>query len=231
MNRDKKIVPEVILVEKTEPAPLREKVILALNAKYPAMKRLFGITKVGIFGSVARGDEQAHSDIDIEVEFDDKSDNFRNFVGLSYYLEALLDRRVDLITTRVLSQYLRPDASAATAKINRDLAYLAMIHDEIAFLLEVKKSTTFREFSTSGMARRAVSRSLEIIGGASSRLSPQFRSSNPDVPWEIMDGMGTRLFHPYFGCDWKLVWSILELDLPELADRCKKIRSRRGGSA
>ncbi|KQC07729.1 MAG: hypothetical protein APR55_00690, partial [Methanolinea sp. SDB] len=73
------------------------------------MKRLFGIKKIGIFGSVARGDERAESDIDIEVEFEEGSDNYKNFIGLSYYLDDLFKRRVDLVTTRVLSNYLKAD--------------------------------------------------------------------------------------------------------------------------
>jgi len=40
---------------------LREEVIVALNARYPALKKLYGVKKIGIFGSLARGDEHPGS--------------------------------------------------------------------------------------------------------------------------------------------------------------------------
>jgi len=49
---------------------LREEVIVALNSRYPAIKKLFGVQKIGIFGSFARGDELPDSDIDIAVAFE-----------------------------------------------------------------------------------------------------------------------------------------------------------------
>ncbi len=50
----------------------------------------------GIFGSIARGDEGEHSDIDVLVDFTDKADLF-DFVGLSLFLEEKLHRRVDIV--------------------------------------------------------------------------------------------------------------------------------------
>jgi len=210
-----------------DPVPLREEVMLALNTKFPAMKHLFGIKKIGIFGSVARGDDREDSDIDIEVEFEEGSDNYRNFIGLSYYLDDLLKRRVDLVTTRILSHYLRAEAGTAADRENRDLVYLSMIRDEMAFLLQKKKATNFREFSRDDTGRRAVSRSLEIIGEASSKLSGEFRDRYPHILWKNLDGLKSRLFHSYFATDWNLVWSILEMDIPELEPRLREIGAGR----
>ena len=50
----------------------------------------------GIFGSVARGDETAESDIDVLVEFTETADLF-DFVGLALFLEEKLNRRVDVV--------------------------------------------------------------------------------------------------------------------------------------
>src|SRR5512137_1192328 len=87
----------------------REDVLIALNAKFPAMKRLFGIQKIGIFGSFARGTMRPDSDIDIEVEFEKGAENWQNFINLAGYLEDLLGRKVDLVTKRVLDDFLSDD--------------------------------------------------------------------------------------------------------------------------
>ena len=64
--------------------------ILALAAKHRA-------TEVRLFGSVARGDERAESDIDFLVKFDGGG-TLRQLCGLAEDLEALLGCKVDLIT-------------------------------------------------------------------------------------------------------------------------------------
>lgn len=103
----------------------REEVIIALNAKYAVMRRLYGVKKIGLFGSVARGEERAESDVDIEVEFDSGMDTYANYIGLSLYLDELLGRRVDLVLSRVLASYLRPELGAEFAVLSRDKVYSA----------------------------------------------------------------------------------------------------------
>ncbi|MGH9835584.1 MAG: nucleotidyltransferase family protein, partial [Blastocatellia bacterium] len=50
----------------------------------------------------------AQSDVDILVEFEPEKKSFDNFMRLSFLLEDLFDRRVDLITTESLSPYIGP---------------------------------------------------------------------------------------------------------------------------
>ena len=68
----------------------------------------FGVKRIGIFGSVARGEETSASDIDILVEFARGRATFQNFMDLIHYLEDLFGRKVDLVTTGGIDPYLRP---------------------------------------------------------------------------------------------------------------------------
>lgn len=77
-----------------------------LKAHNEEVKRKFGVCKIGIFGSYARGEEKETSDVDVLVEFDKPT--FRNFMGLAFFLEDLFDREVDLVTIKGLSPYIRP---------------------------------------------------------------------------------------------------------------------------
>ncbi len=70
------------------------------------IKTRFSVRRIGIFGSFARGEEKASSDIDILVEFEKPT--FKNFMNLSFYLEDLLGREVDLVTVKGLHQRIRP---------------------------------------------------------------------------------------------------------------------------
>jgi hypothetical protein len=61
-----------------------------------------------LFGSFARGVADDSSDVDILVELDHSRPIGLHFVQMSFDLEALLSRPVDLVTTKGLSPYVKP---------------------------------------------------------------------------------------------------------------------------
>ena len=65
-----------------------------------------GARNLRVFGSVARGTAKAHSDIDFLVDMEDGR-TLLDLVGLSQDLESLLKRKVDVVTSRGLSPFLR----------------------------------------------------------------------------------------------------------------------------
>ncbi len=70
--------------------------------------RSFGVRRIGIFGSFARGEEKEESDIDLIVEFEEGKKNFDNFINLVFFLEDLFGREVDLLTPESISPYIKP---------------------------------------------------------------------------------------------------------------------------
>jgi uncharacterized protein with HEPN domain len=62
----------------------------------------------------------------------------------------------------------------------------------------------------------ALMRSIEIIGEAASKVSPEVRTEHPDVPWSDIIGMRHRLIHAYFEIDLGRVCDTLATDLPPL---------------
>lgn len=72
------------------------------------MIRSYGVLKLGIFGSFVTGKLKQDSDIDFLVEFAPLQKNFDNYIDLSFYLEDLLGRRVELVTPQALSKYIGP---------------------------------------------------------------------------------------------------------------------------
>ena len=64
------------------------------------------VVKVGVFGSMARGEATEQSDIDLIVEFS-KRKGLLALVALERRISAALGRKVDLLTEAALSPYLR----------------------------------------------------------------------------------------------------------------------------
>lgn len=65
-----------------------------------------GVRALAIFGSVARSEATAKSDVDILIDFDSRKGLFV-FVGLKMYLETLLKCKVDLVTKGALHPALK----------------------------------------------------------------------------------------------------------------------------
>lgn len=68
--------------------------------------RSHGARRVRVFGSVARGDDRDDSDVDVLIDLEPGRD-LLDIVAIKQDLEALLGRRVDVVTERALSPYLR----------------------------------------------------------------------------------------------------------------------------
>ena len=67
----------------------------------------YGIEYAGIFGSAARGEEKAGSDIDIVVSTD-REIGVYEFIALQYELEEILGKKVDLVSRKSINKYIRP---------------------------------------------------------------------------------------------------------------------------
>jgi predicted nucleotidyltransferase len=65
----------------------------------------FGVTGIGIFGSVVRGEDGAGSDIDILVEFE-RPIGFVRFLRLEKRLSELVGMPVDLVTKKALKPHI-----------------------------------------------------------------------------------------------------------------------------
>ncbi|MEW6616076.1 MAG: nucleotidyltransferase domain-containing protein [Thermodesulfobacteriota bacterium] len=70
--------------------------IKLIKEKYPYLSAEFGVEKIGIFGSVAKGIETEDCDIDIVVEL--KRPIGLKFIELVEYLENLFNKKVDVLT-------------------------------------------------------------------------------------------------------------------------------------
>jgi len=87
---------------------LTKRKVLSLIEEHKEQIRALGVKRLGLFGSFVRGEQYGESDIDFLVEFEPGKKTFDNFIQLSFFLEDLLKRRVELVTPEALSPYIGP---------------------------------------------------------------------------------------------------------------------------
>jgi predicted nucleotidyltransferase len=85
----------------------RDQAIAALRGYLPTLRREFGVRRIALFGSTARDEARDDSDLDILVEFD-VVPTLDAFVGLKFFLEDHVGRKVDLVTPDALKPRMRP---------------------------------------------------------------------------------------------------------------------------
>ena len=99
-------------------ATSRDDVIERCRQAEPDIRGL-GVRRIALFGSLARGEANADSDVDLLVEFEPGGKSFDRFLALADLLEHLLGRHVDLVTTEALSPYIGPHILAEAADVVR----------------------------------------------------------------------------------------------------------------
>jgi uncharacterized protein with HEPN domain len=82
---------------------------------------------------------------------------------------------------------------------------------------------TKEEFLTNFMVQDAVTRNVEIIGEACSKVSKGTKEKFLEIPWSAIVAMRNILIHEYFRADAETVWNVVKHDLPELKSQILKI--------
>ncbi len=66
------------------------------------------VLKAYLFGSYVRGEENENSDLDLLVELDYTQPIGLEFIQMQIDLQNLLSKKVDLVSARGLSKYIKP---------------------------------------------------------------------------------------------------------------------------
>jgi len=89
-------------------------------------------------------------------------------------------------------------------------------------LVEIDDAAEFVEgydvhsFLADRRTMKAVAYSIQIMGEAARGISLQFKADHPEVPWAKIVGMRHRIAHEYGAVNFRIVWTVVHEDLPEL---------------
>ena len=85
--------------------------------RFKQLLKFYKVKNIAVFGSYAKGEPSAGSDVDFLVEFE-KGADLLDQVGLKNDLEKLIKKQVDLATPRGLSRYIREKVLREAVYIN-----------------------------------------------------------------------------------------------------------------
>lgn len=93
------------------------------------------------------------------------------------------------------------------------------IHDIRETIERVQWKThgkTFAEFAGDWELRFIVQRAIEIISEASRHLPEKAKAIRPEIEWRSIAGIGSVLRHEYHMISNKVIWDVVQVELPLL---------------
>jgi len=83
-------------------------------------------------------------------------------------------------------------------------------------LTDLVARTDRNRFDEDWVIQDAIIRDLEVLGEAAGRVSPEFTSAHPEIPWREITGIRHKLVHDYFVVDLGIVWRTATVNVHEI---------------
>ena len=96
------------------------------------------------------------------------------------------------------------------------IEFIRHIYDECSYIISISQTLSKEQFLNDETLKRAVARSLEIIGEATKKVPADFKVKWNSIQWKNMAGMRDRLIHDYMGVNYSIVYDVIKNKIPEL---------------
>ena len=104
------------------------------------------------------------------------------------------------------------------------IPYLQHILDECLYVCSViKEDMQMEQFLHDETLKRAVTRSLSIIGEATKKIPADVKYAWQSISWREMAGMRDKLVHDYMGVNYYIVWDVAKNIIPTLITQIEAI--------
>lgn len=102
------------------------------------------------------------------------------------------------------------------------VSFLQM-RDHVREAIAFTRNKTRDELMQDRVLNLALTRLLEVLGEAATRVSPELRERHSGIPWQQIIGLRNRLIHAYDQVDLEILWEIVSEDLPPLSGKLDDI--------
>ena len=104
-----------------------------------------------------------------------------------------------------------------------ELVYVGHMLDKAHEALSLVRGKTRQDYDRDTALRLALTHLIQVIGEAARRVSSQFRERHPEIPWDAIAGMRSKIVHDYMNVDEDIVWDSVTQELQPLIDELRKI--------
>lgn len=98
------------------------------------------------------------------------------------------------------------------------------IYDECLYIRSVvTDDMQMEQFIRDETLKRAVTRSLTIIGEATKKIPADVKYAWRSISWREMAGMRDKLVHDYMGVNYYIVWDVAKNIIPTLTTQINEV--------
>jgi uncharacterized protein with HEPN domain len=108
--------------------------------------------------------------------------------------------------------------------MNRDHEYLLDAIQACTLILEFTQGYDQKQFERDRKTQSSVLYQIAILSEAVNRLSSNYQTANPNIPIAPIRGMRNRIIHEYKETDLKILWDVIEIDIPDLLAQLRNSR-------
>ena len=98
--------------------------------------------------------------------------------------------------------------------------------DSLERALSYVEGMSHDEFLTDQKTKDAVVRNIQIIGEAAYRVPKETQDISPEIDWMRISKSRHVLVHDYFATDYEIIWTILQVHLPELYGQLQELSKK-----
>ena len=107
--------------------------------------------------------------------------------------------------------------------VERDAAYLWDMLDSAKTIQGFMAGLRFEEFLQDRKPQLAIERSVEVIGEASRRVTDEFKSAHPEIPWTRILAQRNVLAHEYDDVKQERMWLVATVHVPALIPQLEAV--------
>ncbi len=201
--------------------------VLSLIREREGEWRALDVTRVRVFGSVARQEAGAESDVDVLLDFAPGA-GLLTLARAREFFERLLGHRTDAVTEAALKPPLKREVLLDAVDALEPAFHpprngrkrwkwrLSELSSDIDALRRITAGQTLESFRADSIRFDAALLRLLRIGEGTKYLPQRLQDLHPEVPWATLRDVRNLVAHDYFGLDPALVWVSATREFPAL---------------